>query len=575
MGLLDAPAEERFDRLTRLACRLMRAPVSLISLLDAERQFFLSAQGLPEPWAGLRQTSLAYSFCRTVVETGLPLVVADAREDPRVRGNPAVAELCIVAYLAVPLALPDGCVIGALCAIDRERRDWTAADEQALTELADIVMIEIAAGLRQRELEVAATALRESEARYRALFDVSPQMVWVADSAGNLTQVNQHYADFIGYPAAQLRGENWLAQFHPEDRERVRTAWSGAVARGNAFEIEARVRRAADGTYRWVLAKGAPQHAADGRVERWIGVGVEIDDRRRAEDALRRRLRKLELLSEAASGLLAAGDPDAVLRPLFRSLSKEFGLDVSFSYVVDDDGLHLASCFGIPEAARARLARPAFGEAVCGTVAQTHQAMYVTDVQASDEPELQPIKKLGIRAYICLPLVATEGRLFGMLSFGSRQQDRLSEGDLAFLRTVARYLAVVRDRQRTVEALRASEARLHLALEAGRLAFWELDLATGTVRRAAHHDQLFGYASPLAAWSYEAFLDHVVPEDRAEVDRVYRTAFESAAGAAVECRIRRAGDGELRWLEVHGQRLRGPDGRVAHLIGVLREVTGR
>ena len=90
-GLLDAPAEERFDRLTRLARCLLRTPVTTVSLLDADRQFFLSAQGLPEPWASLRQTPLSYSFCRSIVETGLPFIVQDARSDPRVRGNPAVA----------------------------------------------------------------------------------------------------------------------------------------------------------------------------------------------------------------------------------------------------------------------------------------------------------------------------------------------------------------------------------------------------------------------------------------------------------------------------------------------------
>src|SRR5215218_1770618 len=99
-GLLGAPAEERFDRLTRLARRLLGVPVALVSILDADRQFFLSAQGLPEPWAGLRQTPLSHSFCRSVVETGLPLSVADAREDARVRGNPAIEELGVVAYLA-------------------------------------------------------------------------------------------------------------------------------------------------------------------------------------------------------------------------------------------------------------------------------------------------------------------------------------------------------------------------------------------------------------------------------------------------------------------------------------------
>ena len=111
-GLLDALAEERFDRLTRLAQRLLDAPVTLVSLVDADRQFFLSAQGLPEPWASLREMPLSHSFCRFVVETGLPLSVGHAREDPRVAGHPAVEELGVAAYLAAPLASPDGQVIG-------------------------------------------------------------------------------------------------------------------------------------------------------------------------------------------------------------------------------------------------------------------------------------------------------------------------------------------------------------------------------------------------------------------------------------------------------------------------------
>src|SRR3954470_3349523 len=170
-GLFGAPAEERFDRLTRIVRRLLRAPVALVSLLNADRQFFLSAQGLLEPWASLRETPLSHSFCQSVVETGLPLAVSDAREDPRVRGNPAIEELGVVAYLAVPLTVPDGCVVGALCAIDREPRAWSIEDEQLLADVAGAVMGEIAAGLRLQELEVADAALRASEARYRTLFE--------------------------------------------------------------------------------------------------------------------------------------------------------------------------------------------------------------------------------------------------------------------------------------------------------------------------------------------------------------------------------------------------------------------
>ena len=75
-GLLDTPPEEVFDRLTRLVRRLLGAPVVLVSLVDADRQFFKSALGLPEPWATRRETPLSHSFCQHVVATGAPLAVA-------------------------------------------------------------------------------------------------------------------------------------------------------------------------------------------------------------------------------------------------------------------------------------------------------------------------------------------------------------------------------------------------------------------------------------------------------------------------------------------------------------------
>jgi two-component system, LuxR family, sensor kinase FixL len=74
---------------------------------------------------------------------------------------------------------------------------------------------------------------------------------------------------------------------HPEDRAGARAAWAGAVASEGDYEVEYRIRRGADGSHRWFLVRGAPLRGPDGRIERWIGVGVDIDDRRRAEEALR------------------------------------------------------------------------------------------------------------------------------------------------------------------------------------------------------------------------------------------------------------------------------------------------
>jgi two-component sensor histidine kinase len=143
-GLLDTTPEEAFDRITRLTSRALATPVALISLVDTERQFFKSQFGLPAPYAETRQTPLSHSFCQHVVLTENVLRINDAREDALVRENLAVRDLNVVAYLGVPLSMPDGSVLGSLCAIDNKPRDWDDGDVAALKDLAQTVMNQIA-----------------------------------------------------------------------------------------------------------------------------------------------------------------------------------------------------------------------------------------------------------------------------------------------------------------------------------------------------------------------------------------------------------------------------------------------
>src|SRR5690349_13484911 len=89
-ALLDTPSEEAFDRLARLATRMLNVPVALVTLVDRDRQFFKSCVGLPSPWCDVRQTPLTHSFCMHVVATGEPLVIEDARQHPVLRDNLAV-----------------------------------------------------------------------------------------------------------------------------------------------------------------------------------------------------------------------------------------------------------------------------------------------------------------------------------------------------------------------------------------------------------------------------------------------------------------------------------------------------
>ncbi len=142
-GLLDSPAEEMFDRLTRLAARALGTPIALVSLVDHERQFLKSAIGLPQPFAQRREMPLSYSFCQYVVAGGAPLVVADTLADPLVRTNDSTVALGLRAYAGMPLRTSTDQVLGAFSVADLQPRDWSADELQLLEDLASIAMTEI------------------------------------------------------------------------------------------------------------------------------------------------------------------------------------------------------------------------------------------------------------------------------------------------------------------------------------------------------------------------------------------------------------------------------------------------
>lgn len=138
--LLDTPATELFDRLTREAARLLKAPIALISLVDAERQWFYSRVGL-----GATETARSISFCGHAVAADAPLVVPDATLDARFADNPLVTgHPRIRAYLGVPLHAPGGHAIGTLCVIDPKVRTFTSTDQQTLQRLTGLIELMLA-----------------------------------------------------------------------------------------------------------------------------------------------------------------------------------------------------------------------------------------------------------------------------------------------------------------------------------------------------------------------------------------------------------------------------------------------
>lgn len=140
---LYRPPSLTYDRLTRLAAQLLDAPLALLTLVEADRQFFVSSHGLPEPLRSDRQTPIEYSICQFAVAAGRPLVVPDTSAALFLAGHPAVTEYGIASYAGVPLVTPDGWAVGALCVMDVAPRDWNDDQLANLALLAGICMDEI------------------------------------------------------------------------------------------------------------------------------------------------------------------------------------------------------------------------------------------------------------------------------------------------------------------------------------------------------------------------------------------------------------------------------------------------
>ncbi|HXC97328.1 MAG TPA: PAS domain-containing protein [Edaphobacter sp.] len=159
-------------------------------------------------------------------------------------------------------------------------------------------------------------ALITSEARYRVLADLNPHGIWMGDSEGNITYANQGILDFFGFALEDFSNEGWLVGVHPQDRQRVLNAWHSSVASGEDYDVEARLIRARDGRARWWWVRAQPVRDDSGKILDWLGVAIDVDDRKtfaetlqRRQDETERQRAELETIYQTAPIGLSLFDP--------------------------------------------------------------------------------------------------------------------------------------------------------------------------------------------------------------------------------------------------------------------------
>lgn len=224
----------------------------------------------------LDSLELGQSVCGHVGQDGAPRVVEDvqARQDD---ATVLIRALDLQAYASYPLKT-NGHIIGTLSFGSRR----TKALDTAVLSVLDVVSAQIALFVYGKQ---SGEALRDSEARYRHLVEVTAQAVWEADAAGRPLASSPSWLAYTGQTEAEWLHSRICELAHPDDRTALLSAWEQALAARAPLDCEYRLKHA-DGSWRWTHLRAAPMLHADGRVARWMGMNVDITARKLSEEAL-------------------------------------------------------------------------------------------------------------------------------------------------------------------------------------------------------------------------------------------------------------------------------------------------
>jgi len=299
--VLDTPAEPLLDSIARMAAEVCDVPIALISLVDAERQWFKAAVGLP----GVNETPRDIAFCAHAILTDGVMEVPDATQDARFAHNPLVTDAPDIRFYAgAPLmAGADGDRVGTLCVLDHKARQLTAQQLATLRSLSQMVSqaLDMRRDLLERAFSVRLEyeeALSESELRYRTMVEAQTEMVSLAWPHGEVFYVNQAYARHVGMQPQDLLGTDLLSYVDAADREVVRGHIAEVVHRQGAKHGENRMA-SADGSERWVA--WTHRFLRDSEQRPYVqSVGRDITAQRAAERALQASQQLLERTGRAA-----------------------------------------------------------------------------------------------------------------------------------------------------------------------------------------------------------------------------------------------------------------------------------
>jgi PAS domain S-box-containing protein len=427
------------------------------------------------------------------------------------------------------------------------------------------------------ELKRAEEKLRESEERYRGIFQHAGTGIAITDLEGRFQSCNPAYTAMLGYTEEELRALVFADLVHPQDREANVAVNRRLLAEEiPSFEIVNRYIRKG-GALLWVHKHISLLRDVVGRPFQIIALVTDITARKLAEETLRGHAERQAVLFEITSDLIRAAGPSELSRLTFQRIGPALDADICTNFRLDPEGRRLRLEFesGIPLELTEAVQSLELGQAYCGMAAASRQPIVVDKQRIACDPDGALVRTLGATAYACRPLMASDGRLLGTFAVASRTRESFTDDEVAWFGTVVNFLAQIWERLEAEQGLRASEERLRLAQNAAGLGHWDADFARGTLVWSQQARNLIG-VGPAEPASLPLLLSHVHAEDRRKVEQQIARSYSLGSDHVHHAEFRvLTENGALRWLEDQGRVETDAAGKPIRAIGVIRDITDR
>lgn len=523
--ILDTAPEAAFDAIVKIAAQICGTPMALISLVDDRRQWFKAAIGIDET-----ETPRDIAFCAHAIEQEGVFEVADATQDRRFADNPLVTDdPNLRAYAGAPLVTADGHALGTLCVLDRVPRVLTEAQREALTLLADQVV-------QQLELRRVLADRHALEERQRLILESAVEYAIISmDMDGIVTSWNAGAERITGWSEAEMLGQTCDCFFTEEDQ--------AAGVPLNERKTALRNGRAED--ERWHVRQGGERFWGSGEMMPLTGDdGAPIGFLKIFRDETRQRESTERLAASEQRFQLALGAANFV-----GAWDWDFAADLIFTdqrfaafYSVDPE----RAARGLPLAAFVAGIHPDDRDWVSDEIARTVE----TRDEFDEEYRLQQV----------------DGTVVWVRARGRCVTDEA--GNPTHFPGVA---VEITDRRAMEDALRASETRTRLALEAADMGAWETTPDFSLHQWDARTRVLLGH-EPDETGDFHSVMDRVHPDDRARVEaEVLRVAGQPQGVLDIDYRVVNR-TGSVHWVHVRGRVIAEQDAP-ARFVGTIRDVT--